>query len=72
MITACTSLPVMLEPISGEAMIRAGEIAAARSLSLYDGCYLELAVARGCPLATFDRALAGAASAVGVPLVDGR
>ncbi len=66
-----TSLPIMLEPISADSMLRAGELAAEQSLSLYDGCYLELAVARGCPLATFDGGLARASEAVGVPVIDG-
>ena len=71
MIGAFTTLPIMLEPVSGESMLRAGNIAADQSLSLYGGCYLEIALARGIPLATFDKALASAAGVVGVPLIDG-
>lgn len=39
------------------------------SLSVYDAAYLELALRRGLPLASLDRALCQAAQAAGVPLV---
>jgi len=39
-------------------------------LTLYDGCYLELALRRGLPLATFDNALRRAAEAARVPLAN--
>ena len=35
------------------------------ALTAYDGCYLVLALDRGCPLATFDRALGAAARSAG-------
>ena len=38
-------------------------------LSFYDAIYLELAVRHEAPLATLDKALAGAAAASGLPLV---
>lgn len=38
-------------------------------LSAYDACYLLVAMRSGCPLATRDEALAGAASRAGVALV---
>jgi predicted nucleic acid-binding protein len=38
-------------------------------LSAYDASYLELAMRRGLPLATADRALAAAASHAGVALL---
>ncbi len=44
------------------------ELALAEGLSVYDAAYLQLAVATGCPLWTFDRSLAGAARAKGVPV----
>jgi len=39
-----------------------------RGLTLYDGLYLDLAIARDLPLATFDRGLRRAAEAEGVAL----
>jgi predicted nucleic acid-binding protein len=39
-------------------------------LTVYDAAYLELARREGLPLATLDRALAGAARAEAVPLID--
>lgn len=38
-------------------------------LTLYDACYLELAMRLGLPLASLDRALKAAATAEGVPLL---
>ena len=40
-------------------------------LCVYDACYLELALRRGCVLATLDRRLAEAAAAAGIELLDG-
>ncbi len=70
LLDALTALPIALEPIAAEAMLRAGELAARHTLTLYDACYLELAIARSCALATFDRALADAARKEGVLLLD--
>jgi predicted nucleic acid-binding protein len=39
------------------------------NLTVYDAAYLELAMRRGLPLATLDRALRAAASAAGVTLL---
>jgi predicted nucleic acid-binding protein len=41
-------------------------LAVEHGLTLYDAAYLELAVRRNLPLATFDRALGAAAAAVGI------
>lgn len=71
LLDAFTSLPIGLEPIVADTMVRAAGLAARRELSLYDAAYLELALARGCPLATFDSALAEAARAERVPMLDG-
>jgi predicted nucleic acid-binding protein len=38
-------------------------------LTIYDACYLELALRRTLPLATLDRELRRAAEAEGVPLL---
>lgn len=40
-------------------------------LSIYDACYLALAIARAAPIATFDGQLAKAAEARDVPLIRG-
>ena len=43
------------------------KLAADHDLSTYDACYLELALRRGIPLATIDRALLAAMQRCGVP-----
>lgn len=67
---AFTSLPMVLEPIAAEATLRALELAESDSLTVYDACYLELALVRECALATFDEALGRAAHARGVPILN--
>lgn len=47
---------------------RVTRLARRHDLSAYDALYLELAVRHGASLATFDRALEGAARAEGVPV----
>src|ERR1700712_3821353 len=44
-------------------------LAAARNLTIYDACYLELALRLGLPLASLDSRLSQAATAAGVPLI---
>jgi predicted nucleic acid-binding protein len=44
-------------------------LAAGRGLTVYDACYLELALRLGLPLASLDRDLHKAAAAAGVTLV---
>ena len=46
------------------------ELANRHGLSFYDSMYLELALRRQLPLATFDRRLARAARAEGLDVVD--
>lgn len=70
LLDALTALPIALEPIAADAMLRAGELAARHSLTLYDACYLELASARSCALATFDQSLGDAARKEGILLLD--
>lgn len=70
LLDAFTALPIALEPISAEAMLRAGELASRHALTLYDARYLELAMSRGCPLATFDQALDEAARAEDVVVLE--
>ena len=43
-------------------------LAAGRDLTVYDACYLELALRSGLPLASLDRRLCEAAAAAGVKL----
>lgn len=58
------SLPIEADPETGlHAWATTVGLARRHRLSLYDACYLELALRRGLPLATFDAALAGAAAA---------
>jgi predicted nucleic acid-binding protein len=70
LLEAFTALPIALEPIAAETMLRAAELAANHSLTVYDACYLELAISRSCALATFDRALGSAARSEGVVVLD--
>lgn len=60
-------LPLEIDQ-AGPASLQAQTPGLARShqLTIYDALYLELALRLGCPLATFDRALARAAEAEGV------
>ena len=44
-------------------------LAAGRDLTVYDACYLELALRSGLPLASLDRRLCEAAAAAGVKLI---
>lgn len=70
LLDAFTALPIALEPLASEAMLRAGELAAHHGLTVYDACYLELAMARNCALATFDERLGRAAKAERVALME--
>lgn len=54
-------------PISFE-MPLVRSLSCERGLTIYDACYLELAVRLSLPLATLDRKLIEAAEAVGVPV----
>jgi predicted nucleic acid-binding protein len=46
-------------------------LARARQISAYDAAYLELAMREGCPLASLDGRLNGAAADLGIPLFEG-
>lgn len=72
LLDAFTSLPILLEPASAEAMFRASELAARHTLTVYDGCYLELALTQKLPLASLDRDLVRAARDEGVTVLGGR
>lgn len=62
-------LPVQTD--SSPDLDRAFALARARRLSVYDALYLELALRTGAPLATLDRALASAAGAESLAVVQG-
>jgi predicted nucleic acid-binding protein len=67
------SLPIVLDAeTSAQAWGEMLVLADAHKLTIYDAAYLELAIRRGLPLATLDRALANAARAEGVPLAGSR
>jgi predicted nucleic acid-binding protein len=68
MLRAFLELPIALDPTAPGPMLRAGELASRHAVTLYDACYLELALRRGWPLATLDAALGRAALAEGVVL----
>jgi predicted nucleic acid-binding protein len=70
LLDAFTALPIALEPLAAETMLRAGELAARHGLTVYDAGYLELAIARSCALATFDERLGQAAKAEGVAVME--
>lgn len=66
------ALPIETDPETGLHAWTASAILARRHrLSLYDACYLELALRLGLPLASFDTALLVAAGAEGVAVDPG-
>lgn len=63
------SLPIVLDnETTAHAWSETVNLARSYNLSAYDGCYLELALRLGLPLATLDAKLQTAATAAGVPL----
>ena len=65
------ALAIRIDPESSQtAFDQAFELAEKYSLTIYDAGYLELAIREGLPLATLDKELRMAASALGVPLVE--
>jgi predicted nucleic acid-binding protein len=54
------------DEIPARAFVRVLNLARSERLTAYDACYLELAMRLGIPLATKDRALARAATRLGV------
>ncbi len=65
---AFNALPIAYESQHGDALDRATDLARTHGLTVYDACYLELAIRRGFALACFDARLraAGAAAKVDV------
>ncbi|MFO1155721.1 MAG: type II toxin-antitoxin system VapC family toxin [Rhodospirillales bacterium] len=65
-------LPIEIDDeTAGRAWRETLALAEAHNLTLYDAAYLELALRRSLPLATFDTALRTAAVKAGVPLLAG-
>ncbi len=59
-------LPILADVPFPEAVRSVQDLALSYSLSVYDASYLELALRKGLPLATFDRRLLQAATRAGV------
>ena len=65
-------LPIEIDDeTAGRAWRETLALAETHCLTLYDAAYLELALRRSLPLATFDAALRAAAVTAGVPLLAG-
>ena len=63
-------LPIRIDDrTAAQAFGAISALASARDLTIYDACYLELALRLGLPLASLDKALCQAAAAAGVPLI---
>jgi predicted nucleic acid-binding protein len=67
-----SSLPIRLDdkPIEFR-MPRVAELASKHDLTIYDSCYLELALRLGLPLATADKGLSEAVKSAGLSLYEG-
>lgn len=64
------ALPIqILELPTGRVLRELRSLARERDLSVYDACYLDLAMRAALPLATVDAALVRAAQQVGVPIL---
>ncbi len=64
------NLPLRIdEETSARALGPTLSLARQENLSAYDAAYLDLAMRQGLPLATLDKAMRKAATALGVPLV---
>jgi predicted nucleic acid-binding protein len=69
-LTILADLPIQIdERTAALAFGATSALAAARDLTVYDACYLELALRMGLPLASLDKRLCQAALAAGVSLV---
>jgi predicted nucleic acid-binding protein len=63
------SLPILVDTAAAEAMPGLRVTAVEHRLSAYDASYLEVALRRGLPFASLDRALRSAATASGIRLL---
>lgn len=65
-------LPVVLDQeTTAQVWKRTNDMAAQHRLTIYDATYLELAQRRGLPLASLDRAMRDAGTALGIALLGG-
>lgn len=62
-------LPIEVSPESRDTLPRLHRLGADLGLTAYDAAYLDLAISAGCPLATLDDDLRGAARSRNVALV---
>ena len=69
LLSTLLTLPLLLDPVSPEALARALDLARSHGLSVYDAVYLDLAEQRGLPLATFDAQLVRVAREPGIELL---
>ena len=69
MIMGVVGMDWEVDPTDAGSIAAIHDLAAAHALTMYDASYLELALRRGCALATLDAALIRAARAEGVTLV---
>ncbi len=64
------ALPLRIDHLAPPAFFGAvSGLAQAQGLTIYDACYLDLAIRAGLPLATLDTALGQAARRVGIGLI---
>jgi predicted nucleic acid-binding protein len=69
-LTTLADLPIEIDARTAALAFGATSALAARlDLTVYDACYLELALRLGLPLASLDKRLCQAASAAGVALI---
>jgi predicted nucleic acid-binding protein len=69
-LSALAELPIQIdERTAALAFGATSALAAMRDLTVYDACYLELALRLGLPLASLDKRLCQAASTAGVSLI---
>jgi predicted nucleic acid-binding protein len=69
-LTILAELPIQIDERTATLAFGAtSALAAGRDMTVYEACYLELALRRGLPLASLDKRLCQAAQAAGVALV---
>ncbi len=69
-LTTLADLPIEIDARTAALAFGAtSALAAGLDLTVYDACYLELALRLGLPLASLDKRLCQAAAAAGVPLI---
>jgi len=69
MIIGVVGMDWNVDPTNADSIAVIHDLSVNRALTMYDASYLELAIRRGCALATLDAALIRAARAEGVTVV---